>query len=81
MQVRASAWSGLSRIASRYAAIGLPPAYPAWLHAVAEVVVGLGVVGLEPDRLTEFGIGVRQLAPVWQRSAAEVDVGARRRRA
>ena len=45
----AAAKSGWSRIASRYAATA--SAHFPWAQGDAEVVVGRGVVGLEPDRL------------------------------
>ena len=55
-----SAWSGLSRIASRNAAIASSH-LPLAAQGVAEVVVGLGGVGLEPDRLAECGDGLVDL--------------------
>ena len=64
--------SGLSRIASRYSAIA-SSSFP-WSQGDAEVVVGLGVVGLEPDRRAVFGDRLVQL-PLVSQGVAEVVVG------
>ena len=63
----------MSRIASRYSAIGLGQLALA-VQGVAEVGVGLGVVGLQPDRLAVLGDGLGQL-PLAAQGVAEVGVG------
>ena len=69
----ASASSGLSRIAVAVLGDGLVE-LPLALQGVAEVDVGRGVVGLEPDRLAVLGDGLVELALAVQ-GDAEVDVG------
>ena len=56
----ASARSGWSRIASRNSATA-SSTLPLVAQGGAEVGVGLGVVGLEPDGLAEFGDGLVEL--------------------
>ena len=48
--------------------------FPWSLQGEAEVVVGRGVVGLEPDRLAVFGDGLVEL-PLALQGVAEVVVG------
>ena len=57
----------------RYSAIA-SSSFPWSRRAYAEVVVGLGVVGLEPDRLAVFGDRLVQL-PLFSQGNAEVVVG------
>ena len=68
----ALAWSGWSRIASRYSAMA--SATSPGSQGVAEVEVGHGVVGLEPDRLAVCGDGLVEL-PLGTQGDAEVGVG------
>ena len=65
--------SGSSRIASRYSAAA-SDSFPCSCQGVAEVVVGQGEVGLEPDRLAVFGDGLGHL-PLPVQDAAQVVVG------
>ena len=65
--------SGFSRMASRYSAIA-SSCSPLSLQGVAEVVVGQGVVGLEPDGLAVVGDRLVVLALALQ-GDAEVVVG------
>ena len=65
--------SGLSRSASRYSAIA-SSSFPWSVQGIAEVVVGLGIVGLEPQRRRGTRRSPRPASPVLQ-SDAEVAVG------
>ena len=65
--------SGWSRMAVRYSATASCQ-LPLARQGVAEVEVGLGVVGLEPEGGAVFGDGLGQLALVRQ-GVAEVVVG------
>ena len=69
----ASAWSGLSRMAVRYSATASSTS-PGPIRALAEVVVGLGVVGPEPDGGAVCGDGL-VLLPLAAQGDAEVVVG------
>ena len=67
----------LSRIASRYAAMAWS-IFPWSCEDAAEAVVGVGVIGLEPDRLAIFGDGLVGL-PLVVQGEAEVEVPRRNR--